>query len=451
MRTVDTQRRSSKEGTTEHIGRGRSGSPQSGQTWVPVPPTSDFPLANLPYGVFTCRGETPRLGVAIGSHVLDLGALAAEGLLDDAVKRARVVCAAPALNPLLERGRPTWAALRTRLAQLLAEPNREIRDRPGLAERALVPQADVTLLLPFAVADYVDFFSSLEHATNVGRIFRPGTDPLQPNWRHLPAGYHGRSGTIVPSGTPIARPCGQLGPPPPGEARAAFGPTRKLDFEVEVGFVTGNGPPLGAPIPAERAEEHIFGLVLVNDWSARDIQAWEYRPLGPFLGKSFATSISPWVVPLEALAPYRCPGPPQDPPVLDYLAAPGDRAIDLHLEATLSTHAMRADGTAPFVLCRTNLRDLYWTPAQQLAHVTSNGATVRAGDLYASGTVSGLDLSSAGSLVERTWNGERPLSLPGGETRAFLADGDTVTMRGWCGGDGRPRIGFGAVAGTVAG
>lgn len=409
------------------------------ETWVPVPPSSDFPLHHLPYGVFTRPRETPRLGVAIGTNILDLSVLAAEGLVDG-------VCAAPALNPLLERGRPAWTALRTRLIELLTEPNREIRDRSGLAERALVPQADVALLLPFAVADYVDFFSSLEHATNVGRIFRPGADPLQPNWRHLPVGYHGRSGTIVPSGVPIIRPHGQLGPPPPGETRAAFGSTRKLDFEVEVGFVTG---PVTRPIPAERAEEHIFGLVLVNDWSARDLQAWEYRPLGPFLGKSFATSVSPWVVPLEALMPYRCPGPPQDPPVLDHLAVAGDRAIDLHLEATLSTHAMRADGTAPFVLCRTNLRHLYWTSAQQLAHVTSNGATVRAGDLYASGTVSGPDPESVGSLVERTWNGERPLSLPGGETRAFLADGDTVTVRGWCGGDGRPRIGFGTVEGTV--
>ncbi|MGH8897779.1 MAG: fumarylacetoacetase [Egibacteraceae bacterium] len=428
------------------MGKGRSAPAHPGQTWVPVPPASDFPLANLPYGVFTRPGQAPRLGVAIGAHVLDLSVLAAEGLLDDAVEGARVACAAPALNPFLERGRPAWTALRTRLLELLAEPSREIRDRPGLAERVLVPQVEVTLGLPFVVADYVDFFSSLEHATNLGRILRPGTDPLQPNWRHLPVGYHGRSGTIVPSGTPIVRPRGQLGPPPAGEARAAFGPTRCLDLEVEVGFVTG---PVTTPTLAERAEEHIFGFVLVNDWSARDLQAWEYRPLGPFLGKSFATSVSPWVVPLEALTPYRCPGPPQHPPVLDHLVVSGDRAIDLHLEATLSTHAMCAEGTAPFVLCRTNLRHLYWTPAQQLAHVTSNGATVRAGDLYASGTVSGPGPSSVGSLIERTWNGERPLSLPGGETRTFLVDGDTVTVRGWCGGDGRPRIGFGAVSGTV--
>jgi fumarylacetoacetase len=433
------------EGTTD-IAKRRGNTAQLGQTWVPVPPSSDFPLANLPYGVFTRPGQAPHLGVAIGTHVLDLSVLAAEHLLDDAVEGARVVCAAPALNPLLERGQLVWTALRTRLVELLAEPNREIRDQPGLVERALVPQADVTLTLPFVVADYIDFYSSLEHATNLGRILRPGTDPLQPNWRHLPVGYHGRSGTIVPSGTPIIRPHGQLGPPSAGETRAAFGPTRCLDLEVEVGFVTG---PVTKPVLAEQAEEHIFGLVLVNDWSARDIQAWEYRPLGPFLGKSFATSVSPWVVPLEALTPYRCPGPPQYPPVLDYLAVSGDRAIDLLLEATLSTQAMRAKATAPFVLCRTNLRHLYWTPAQQLAHVTSNGATVRAGDLYASGTVSGSDPSSVGSLVERTWNGEQPLSLPGGETRAFLADGDTVTVRGWCGGSDLPRIGFGEVSGTV--
>jgi len=448
---VDRRRRP-EEDATEHSGEERPAPALHAQTWVPVPPASDFPLVNLPYGVFTRRGETPRLGVAIGDHVLDLKALASEGLLDSALVGARAVCAAPMLNPLLERGRPAWGALRARLIELLTEPNRELRNRPGLAEQALIPQADATLLLPFAVADYVDFYSSLEHATNLGRIFRPGADPLPPNWRHLPAGYHGRSGTVVPSGTPIARPQGQLGPPPPGGTRPAFGPTRKLDFEVEVGFITGNGPPLGTPIPAKHAETHIFGLVLVNDWSARDIQAWEYQPLGPFLGKSFATSVSPWVVPLDALVPYRCPGPPQDPPVLDYLAVSGNRAIDLHLDVTLSTRALRANGGAePLALSRTNLRYLYWTPAQQLAHVTSNGATIRAGDLYASGTVSGPGPSSAGSLVERTWNGERPLLLTNGETRAFLADGDTVTVRGWCGGDGRPRIGFGAVSGTVMG
>jgi fumarylacetoacetase len=415
-------------------------------SWVPIPPSSDFPLANLPYGVFARPGERPRVGVAIGAYILDLAVIAAAGLLNEAVDDAAAVCAASTLNPLLTRGRAVWTALRGRLTELLAEPSRKIREHAGLADRALVPQAQARMRLPFEVADYVDFYSSLEHATTVGRILRPGIEPLQPNWRHLPVGYHGRAGTVVPSTTPIRRPRGQLGL---DHAGPQFGPTRKLDFEVEVGFVTGPGPPLGTPISVERAEEHIFGLVLVNDWSARDIQAWESQPLGPFLGKSFATSISPWVVPLEALAPYRCPGPPQDPPVLDYLAAPGNRAIDLHLEATLSTAQMRASGTAPFVVCRTNLRHLYWSAAQQLAHLTSNGATIRAGDLYASGTVSGPDPGSAGSLLEATWNGERPLRLPGGERRAFLEDGDTLTLRGWCSLDGQRRVGFGAVEGTV--
>ncbi len=425
-------------------------------SWVPVPPSSDFPLANLPYGVFARRGERPRVGVAIGDRILDLAAIAAEGLLDAAVEGSAALCGAPSLNPLLARGQPAWTALRARLTELLSWASREIRDRAGLAERALVPRARARLGLPLEVADYVDFYSSLEHATTVGRILRPGTDPLPPNWRHLPIGYHGRAATVVPSGTPIRRPRGQLGlgsagaPAPAGRGdRIAFGPTAKLDFEVEVGFVTGPGPSLGIPIPVERAEAHIFGLVLVNDWSARDIQAWEYRPLGPFLGKSFATSISPWVVPLEALAPYRCPGPSQDPPVLEYLALPGDRAIDLHLEATLSTARMRATGAAPLVVCRTNLRHLYWSTAQQLAHATSNGATVRAGDLYASGTVSGPEPGSAGCLLEATWNGQRPLTLPNGERRAFLEDGDLVTLRGWCSRDGHPRIGFGAVEGTI--
>ncbi len=412
--------------------------------WPPVPPGSDFPLANLPYGIFARAGQQPRVGVAIGAQVLDLAALAAEGLLEGAVEGSTALLSAGCLNPLLERGAPAWAALRARLTTLLTEPNREIRDRPGLVQRSLVPQAAVTLHCPFAVADYVDFYSSREHATTVGRILRPDAEPLQPNWRHLPVGYHGRAGTVVPSGTVIRRPHGQLGP---GE----FGPTRKLDLEVEVGFVTGPGPRGGTPIAVDQAEEHIFGLVLVNDWSARDIQAWEYRPLGPFLGKSFATSISPWVVPLQALAPYRCPGPAQDPPPLDYLAVTGDRAIDLELEATLSTARMRVSGLAPVSLCRTNLRHLYWSAAQQLAHVTSNGARVRAGDLYASGTVSGPSPGSAGSLLEATWNGERPLRLPSGERRAFLEDGDRVAITGWCSRPGAPRIGFGTVEGTIHG
>ena len=416
-------------------------------SWVPVPDGSDFPLENLPYGVFSVGGQPARVGVAIGDAVLDLSVLAEAGVLHGVLPDAAAACAAPALNPLMDLGGGVWSALRARLTGLLAEGDAEIRDR-GLTDRALLPREEVRLHLPFEVADYVDFYSSQEHATNLGRMFRPDGDPLLPNWRHLPVGYHGRAGTVVASGTPVVRPRGQSRPP--GSDAPVFGPTRRLDIELEVGFVTGGATALGTAVPAGSAEEHIFGLLLVNDWSARDIQAWEYQPLGPFLGKSFATSVSPWVVPLAALAPYRCPGPPQDPPALDHLAVEGDRNVDLSLEVGLRSAEMADRGMPSAVVSRTSFSHMYWAMAQQLAHVTSNGARLRTGDLYASGTVSGRDPDTLGSLIELTWNGERPLRLPDGTERTFLEDGDEVTLRGWCGGDGRPRIGFGEVKGTIA-
>jgi fumarylacetoacetase len=297
--------------------------------------------------------------------------------------------------------------------------------------------ADAQMHLPVDVGDYVDFYSSLEHATNVGRLFRPDEPPLLPNWRHLPIGYHGRSSSIVVDGTPIVRPSGQRKPP---DGDPVFGPTRRLDIELEVGFITGNGGALGVPISVDDAEDHIFGLVLVNDWSARDIQAWEYRPLGPFLGKSFATSISPWVVPLQALAPYRVTAPTQDPPALPYLTIEPNRGIDMNLTVDLN-------GTT---ITTTNFRHMYWTMAQQLAHATANGANVRAGDLFASGTVSGLEATALGSLLEMTRNGVEPIRLDDGNNRTFLEDGDRITLRGWCTSDGAPRIGFGSCRGVVA-
>ena len=310
------------------------------------------------------------------------------------------------LNPLLALGRPAWTALRTHVREVLQR-----------GDAPLVPLSELEPRLPIAVGDYVDFYSSLEHATNLGRMFRPHTDPLLPNWRHLPVGYHGRSSSIVISGTPIRRPRGQL----PTDGAPTFGPTQRLDIELELGFVTGPGNELGTSIPTSAAAEHVFGFVLVNDWSARDIQRWEYQPLGPFLGKSFATSISPWIVPLDALEPFRVPAPPQDPEPLEYLRTDGDWALDIALE-------VEVNGS---VISRTNARGLYWTFPQQLAHATVNGTNVRPGDLYASGTISGSEPGTQGSLIE--------LGHP------FLQDGDTVVLRGRCG----DRVSFGEVVGSI--
>jgi fumarylacetoacetase len=419
------------------------------RSWVPVPDGSDFPLQNLPFGAFR-RAEEPsdqeRPGVAIGERILDLRELTREGLLEAHLERPETF--EGPLNGFLSQGRPAWRRLRDRLLELLAEPSREIRDIPGLAERVLVPIHQAHVGLPCSIGDYVDFYSSIEHASNMGRMFRPESDPLLPNWRWLPVGYHGRSGSIVPSGTPVVRPQGQT--IVEGSDTPVWGPTRALDVELEMGFLTGPGNEQGIRISPSDAEDHIFGLVLVNDWSARDIQRWEYQPLGPFLGKSFATSISPWIVTLDALEPFRVPGPVQDPPPLGYLSTPEDWGFDIELTVEIQTAAMAEDGVPPHVVSRTNFRHLYWNIAQQLAHATSNGAQARPGDLFASGTVSGPEPGSLGSLIELTWRGTRPLSLPGDATRTYLEDGDTVVMRGSCG-DGitRPRIGFGEVRGTI--
>ncbi|MEO6712413.1 MAG: fumarylacetoacetase [Mycobacteriales bacterium] len=383
--------------------------------WVPVPDGSDFTMENLPYGVFTPAGGTPRIGVAIGAHVLDLSiALSSESF------------AASSLNAFMAAGPDVWAATRGRVRDVLTS-------RPAdLPDDSLVPQADVAMSMPFEVADYVDFYSSIEHATNLGRLFRPGGEPLLPNWRQLPVGYHGRAGTVVVSGTPIMRPHGQrlvAGVP-------AFGPSLRLDFEAEVGFVIGMPTRLGERVGTSDVHRHVFGVVLVNDWSARDIQAWEYQPLGPFLGKSFATSISPWVVPLAALEEARTGQPAQDPRPMDHLQCEDDWALDIELEVALN-------GT---VISRPPVAGLYWTIAQQLAHMTSNGASLRTGDLLATGTVSGPDRGQRGSMIELSWNAAEPITV-GGAERTFLEDGDEVvmrarTMRG-------PRFGFGHVSGIV--
>jgi fumarylacetoacetase len=408
---------------------------------VRVPPESDFPIENLPYGVFkTARG--PHIGVAIGDAIFDLYAASQANLLGDAVPAG--VAQAGSLNPLLALGHDSWARLRRRLFELLQSETNEIEAQDRA--KFLVKRADADMLMPFEVRDYVDFYSSLEHATNLGKIMRPGSEPLLPNWRWLPVGYHGRASTVVVDGTPIVRPRGQI---KTEAGNPEFAPTRMLDVELEIGFVTGAGTALGEPIAATRAREHIFGVVLVNDWSARDIQAWEYQPLGPFLGKSFATSISPWVVTLQALESYRATVPKQEPAPLPYLRCAEDWNYDIALGIELQTGKMRSGGISADVISRSNAKYLYWSMVQQLVHATSNGATISPGDLFASGTISGSEPGSCGSLIELTWRGEKPLKLSTGEARSFLEDGDTVTLTGQCEAPGKPRIGFGRVSGTI--
>jgi fumarylacetoacetase len=396
-------------------------------TWVDVPEGSPFPVQNLPYGVFSYDDEAPRVGVALGDLVIDLAPLAAAAGLDGGH-----VFEAPSLNPFMALGRPAWTAVRAWLTELLTHPGE--RD---IVESHLLAAADVTMRLPFEVADYVDFYSSEQHAQNIGRIFRPDSPALTPNWKHLPIGYHGRAGTVVVSGTDVVRPSGQR--KPPADDMPSFGPSVRLDIEAEVGFVVGTPSLHGEAVGTGGFRDHVFGVVLVNDWSARDIQAWEYVPLGPFLGKSFATSVSPWVVPLDALEAARVTPPPQDPSVLPYLQDSGKWGLDLSLE-------IGWNGT---VVSRPPFAGMYWTPAQQLAHLTCNGASLRTGDLYASGTVSGAERDERGSLLELTWNGADPVQLDDGSTRTFLEDGDEVSISAWAPAAGGGRLGFGAVTGRI--
>jgi fumarylacetoacetase len=390
---------------------------------------TDFPLENLPFGVFRPPGAAPRCGVAIGDRILDVGAAAKDGLFDGPAHEAALACAATELNGLMALGRPAWSALRARLGALLdAGAPRGEREK---AAKHLHDRLGAELLVPARIGDYTDFYSSIEHATRVGRLFRPDA-PLLPNYRHVPIGYHGRSSSIVPSGAPVRRPSGQ-------RKAGDFGPTEKLDYELELGFFVGPGNDLGTPIPVAEAEASLFGVCLVNDWSARDIQAWEYQPLGPFLGKNFATSVSPWVVTLEALEPFRVPAPPRDPAPLPYLSRTGDEAIDLTLEAWLGSSRLSVGRT----------RELYWTPAQLVAHHASNGCNLRPGDLIATGTVSGEGDEARGCLLEITSNGTRPLTLPDGTSRRWLEDGDEVVLRGYAERPGVRRIGLGECRGRI--
>jgi fumarylacetoacetase len=384
---------------------------------VEIPRGSPFGLGSLPYGVFSAAGRTPRVGVRAGDSVIDLAAA-----LDEEV------FAAPALNPFMAQGPARWAAVRERVTGLIA--------RADVPAGAVHPVREVELLLPFEVADYVDFYASEHHAANLGRLFRPDAEPLLPNWRHLPVGYHGRAGTVVVSGTGIVRPAGQR--KGAGDPAPVFGPSVRLDIEAELGFVVGVGSPLGTPVPAGAFADHVFGAVIVNDWSARDLQAWEYVPLGPHLGKSFATSVSPWVVPLAALQAARVPLPGQDPRPLPYLRATQDWGLDIDL-------AVAWNGE---VVSRPPYASMYWSPAQMLAHMTVNGASARTGDLFASGTVSGPGRAQRGAFIELTWGGAEPVMV-NGEPRTFLEDGDTVTISATARGTGGARIGFGEVTGTI--
>ncbi|TDC59116.1 fumarylacetoacetase, partial [Actinomadura sp. GC306] len=397
------------------------------ESWVEGSADGGFGIGNLPYGVFSRPGELPRVGVAIGEYVLDLAELSAAGLVED-----RHYFASGSLNAFMVAGRAAWDANRARLIELLTDESYRERVRP-----LLIPVADVELLRPFDVADYVDFFSSEHHAENAGRMFRPNSDPLPPNWKHLPVAYHGRSGTVYRSGSPVIRPTGQRRAP--GDPEPSYGPSLRLDFEAEVGFVAGVPSVAGHRVAADAFRDHVFGFVLVNDWSARDLQAWESQPLGPFLGKSFATSISPWVVPVAALEDARVQPPVQDPAPLPYLRCDEPWGLDLELEILINGQ----------VASRPRFASMYWTPPQQLAHATVNGAALRTGDLFASGTVSGPERDQRGCLLELSWNGQEPLDLADGTKRTFLEDGDTVTIRAQAPGPVGERITFGEVTGTI--
>jgi fumarylacetoacetase len=412
------------------------------KSFIAVAPDSHFPIQNLPFGIFKPAQDRARVGVAIGEFVLDLSVLEELGHFRMPEFQDRRVFSEGALNGFLALGRPAWGKARELIQHLLAADTATLRDDGALRGRVFHAQKDVTMQVPARIGDYTDFYSSYHHAHNVGTMLRGPENALMPNWKWLPVAYHGRASSIVASGAEVRRPHGQT--KPPDATAPVFGPSRSFDYELETAFLVGPGNALGEPVPIDRATDHIFGLVLMNDWSARDVQAWEYQPLGPFLAKNFCTSISPWVVMLEALEPFRKPLPLQDPEPLPYLRAANDFTYDIQLEARLQTASM----DAPHVITRTNFQNLYWSIAQQLAHHTVNGCNLQPGDLLASGTISGPTEESRGCMLELTWRGANPLTLPNGETRKWLEDGDGLTITGWAQGDGY-RVGFGEVSGRV--
>ena len=422
----------------------------TGNSWVEGAndPAGDFPLANLPIGVVAGEGRGLRIGIRIGAFIVDCRALAASGLLNRLDRTIIDALGGQSLNAYMALGQSAWRSARAEFTRLLTEGTADLRDHPS-RNSIMLPEWGMTTKVPCEIGDYTDFYASVHHATNVGSMFRPD-NPLLPNWKNLPIGYHGRSSSMVPSGTQIIRPNGQTvtqdeGPP-------TFGPTRLMDYEMEVGALIGTGNVIGEPIRIDRAMDSVFGLLLLNDWSARDIQKWEYQPLGPFVAKNFASTLSGWVVSLDALEPYRIPMPARpvtDPQPLPYLRWSDDFVLDVNLEVLISSAGMRTSGIAPTRISLGNYRDMYWSIAQMVAHHTSGGCNLRTGDLLASGTVSGPTEDSRGCLLERTWRGTKPIQLGDGTERKFLQDGDEVIMRAWCERKGFPRIGFGECRGVV--
>ena len=412
-------------------------------SFIDVDSDSHFPIQNLPYGVAAKGSEERFICTAIGDYVVNLAELESAGHFDGPELRDEKVFQGSTLNAFMGMGRSAWTEARSTISKLLSADEATLRDYDALRSKVLIPMDEVEMKLPVEIGDYTDFYSSEQHATNVGTMFRGPENALKPNWKHLPVGYHGRASSIVVSGTELHRPKGQI-LPPDSDDTPIFDACKLCDFELEMGFLTGPGNELGDPVPVNEADEHIFGLMLVNDWSARDIQKWEYVPLGPFLAKNWATTVSPWIVTLDALEPFRVAGPEQDPEPLPYLQSEGDWTFDINLDVYLQGEEM----DEPHQICASNAKNLYWNIAQQLAHQTITGCNIRPGDLYASGTISGKSEDSYGSMLELSWKGENPLQFPNGEERSFLEDGDTVTMTGYADTDDY-RIGFGEVSGKI--
>lgn len=407
------------------------------RSWVAVAAGSDFPIQNLPFGIFRTAQRGPRVGVAIGDMILDLAAVSEFGYFD-ALRIDKKVFSQPVLNDFIALGKASCRLVRERISELLDEKNQALQGQESARRQCLVPMKDAQMLLPVHIGDYTDFYSSIDHATNMGKMFRDPANALLPNWKHIPVGYHGRSSSIVVSGASFYRPKGQL---KPADAEIpSFGPTKLLDFELETAFIIGKSTAMGDSVSTENADDHIFGMVLFNDWSARDIQSWEYVPLGPFLAKNFCSVISPWIVTLDALEPFRVKGYVQEPKVLPYLEYSGDKNIDIRLEVSI-----RPGNGAETIVCKSNYRYMYWTMEQQLAHHTVNGCNINIGDMMASGTISGPDEGSFGSMMEITWRGTKPVQMSDGSERKFINDGDTVIIRGYAEKDG-VRIGFGECA-----
>ncbi len=409
-------------------------------SWIPVAADSDFSIHNIPFGIFKMQMGPARAGSAIGDYVIDLAALAQAGLFAN-ILFDKTVLEQKTLNAFIAQGKQITGSVRNRIIELLTEGNNELHGNEELRSRALIKRSEVEMLLPVHIPNYTDFYSSREHATNVGSMFRDPKNALLPNWLHLPVGYHGRASSIVVSGTPIHRPKGQT--KADDAEKPSFGPCRLLDFELEMGFVVGKETSLGESISTDKAEDYIFGLLLFNDWSARDIQKWEYVPLGPFLAKNFGSTLSPWIVTLEALEPFRTETPKQEPEVLPYLQFNGAKNYDIQLEVDIVTP--KGDKKT---VSHSNFKYMYWNMCQQLAHHTINGCNIQVGDLYASGTISGPTADSYGSMLEITWQGKNPVTMPDGSERKFIQDGDTVVMRGWCEKEG-VRVGFGECSGKI--